>query len=120
MSVIQRWNPTDLAKATKVSRDDIVGWYLDGHLEGEVDDRGILRLPISETVAVEALRDGKDPAEARAQFFYGRDLWRAPDTAARRTKEETENTLQDFLVANRLPQPERRTWGDGDPRKEVE
>lgn len=117
MSVHRRWNPTDLAKAASVSVNQIYAWYHEGLLEGDIDRRGILRLPLPEAVAVYALRDGEDPQAARDELMAGRPQ-PFVHTPPRQTEQEIEDSLQDVLVGHRLPQPNRHEIGD--TRREAE
>lgn len=116
MSVYQDWNLTDLAKAAKVPPDLIRGWWERGLLNGK-EVNGVLRFPLTESVAVFALRDGKDPKAARDELMSGRQKAMKHEPT-RLSKQEIENRLETFRIQNRLPVPNRKAWGDGDPRKE--
>lgn len=124
MGVYQNHTATSLARAAKVSEQQIWDWFRAGLLKGDlrhsvVTESENLFLPLTETVAAVALRDGKDPQAARDELFKGRDLFRAPDVPDYRTQEEKDASLASFLHKQGLPPPDR-SLERVDPRKERE
>lgn len=116
---IQSWNVTDLARAAKVSTDQIDEWIEAGLLNATVNERGRISLPIIESVAAMALRDGKDPQAARDELMQGREIFSLPQQHDRLTPEQLEELHQSFLVKHRLPQPENPGLPLDDPREEA-
>jgi hypothetical protein len=119
VSVYRDWTVRDLARAAKVSPEQIEEWIEADQLKASVDSLGIVRLPLTEAVAAYALRDGKDPQEARDDLMRGREKSFVHDPLSK-PKEELEANLESFLVQNRLPEPERVGVAVDDPRKEPE
>ena len=124
MGHISCWSEKDLARMAKVTPEQIWEWHRAGLLRGEVITSDVtgttwLRFPLTESVAARALRDGKDPQQARDELFKDREL-RWEHTPPRRTRGELNDSLERFRIRNNLPVPDRGPWGDGDPRKEKE
>ena len=117
MSVHQSWNVNDLARCAKVSPEQIEDWIEADLLKATVDSTGILRLPITESVAAFALRDGEDPHAARHDLMKGRDLFRVTDEPIRLSAHELEEMHYSFLARNRLPYPDCTEIDD--PREEA-
>lgn len=124
MSLHRVHSSSSLAEAAKVDEEQILEWFnqgkLNGHLSKSLGGAVYLHLPLTETVAAVALRDGKDPEQARRDLMAGRDRFVVPDDPIKRSPGELEDSFEKFRIRNNLPVPDRKGWGDGDPRKEAE